>query len=82
MDMIPGQLLDYTMNGRVAQPQGNMDDLAAPHNVYRCEGDDKWVAISVHDETQWAAFCHAAGHPEWRDDERFRDIYKRRENPG
>ena len=80
MDMIPGQLLDYTMNGRVAQPQGNMDDLAAPHNVYRCEGDDKWVAISVHDETQWAAFCQAAGHPEWRDDERFSDIYKRREN--
>ena len=80
MDMIPGQLLDYTMNGRVAQPQGNMDDLAAPHNVYRCEGDDKWVAISVHDETQWAAFCQAAGHPEWRDDERFKDIYKRREN--
>jgi benzylsuccinate CoA-transferase BbsF subunit len=77
MGMIPGQLLDYQMNGRVATPQGNRDHLAAPHDVYRCDGDDKWVAIAVHDDAQWAAFCDAAGHPEWRADERFGDLHRR-----
>jgi len=77
MTMIPGQLLDYAMNGRVAQPQGNRDDLAAPNNTYRCQGEDKWVAISVQDESQWGAFCQATGHPEWLEDERFRNAYGR-----
>lgn len=80
MNMIPGQLLDYAMNGRLAQPQGNGDDLAAPHNVYRCQGEDKWVAISVHDEHQWVAFCGAAGHPEWLDDRRFCDAHSRHQH--
>ena len=49
------------MNGRVAEPRGNRDDLAVPHNLYRCQGEDKWVAISVHDDGQWAAFCKPPG---------------------
>ena len=80
MSMIPGQLLDYSMNGRVAVPRGNRDDLAVPHNLYRCQGDDKWIAISVHDERQWAAFCKAAGHSEWLEDERFCDSFSRHLN--
>ena len=80
MSMIPGQLLDYAMNGRVAEPRGNRDDLAAPHNLYRCQGEDKWIAISVHDEEQWAAFCNAAGHPEWLEDEHFCDSFSRQRN--
>ena len=77
MTMIPGQLLDYAMNGRVAKPQGNRDDMEAPNNTYRCQGEDKWVAISVQDDNQWSAFCQAAGHPEWLEDTRFSDAYGR-----
>ena len=80
MGMIPGQLLDYAMNGRVAEPRGNRDDLAVPHNLYRCQGEDKWVALSVHNEEQWAAFCKAAGHPEWTQDERFCDSFSRHQH--
>lgn len=80
MGMIPGQLLDYAMNGRVAEPRGNRDDLAVPHNLYRCQGDDKWIALSVHNEEQWAAFCKAAGHPEWLEDERFCDSFSRHQH--
>ena len=35
-------ILDYTVNGRVEQPQGNLADYAAPHGVYPCRGDDRW----------------------------------------
>jgi crotonobetainyl-CoA:carnitine CoA-transferase CaiB-like acyl-CoA transferase len=71
MNMVPGQLLDYQMNGRVATPMGNSDTVAVPHEVYPSQGEDKWVAIAVHDEVQWRAFCAASGHPEWLTDPRF-----------
>jgi benzylsuccinate CoA-transferase BbsF subunit len=80
MDMIPTQLLDYAMNGRVAEPRGNLDDVAAPHNVYRCEGEDKWVAITVLDDAQWDSFCKATGHPEWRENQRFSLASQRRKH--
>ena len=75
--MLPEALLDYTMNGRVREPQGNWDDAVAPHNVYRCKGDDKWVAIAATNEEEWCALCMAMGHPEWRADERFAEGYSR-----
>ena len=80
LNMVPGQVLDYQMNGRVAVPQGNRDPKAAPHGVYRCEGDDKWVAIAVEDERQWEAFCEATGHPEWVRDTRFKDVSLRKQH--
>jgi benzylsuccinate CoA-transferase BbsF subunit len=34
---------------------GNRDDVAAPNGVYPCTGDDRWCAIAVFDDEQWAA---------------------------
>jgi len=34
---------------------GNDDDVAAPHGVYPCAGEDRWCAIAVFDDEQWAA---------------------------
>ena len=27
----------------------------APHNVYPCAGEDRWIAIAVSDDAEWAA---------------------------
>ena len=56
-------LLDYAMNGRVAEPRGNYDPEFAPHNNYPCQGEDRWVAIAVRTESEWQAFCRALGQP-------------------
>ena len=80
MNMVPGQLLDFQMNGRVAVPMGNSDKTAVPHEVYPCLGEDKWVAIAVHDEVQWHAFCTASGHAEWLTDSRFATFEARMNN--
>ena len=32
---------------------GNRDPIMAPHNLYRCQGEDDWVAISCATEQQW-----------------------------
>ena len=73
-------LMEYIMNGRVQSRNGNHDRIMAPHNCYRCRGDDKWVSIAVSTDEEWQAFCNAAGHPEWASDERFADAYSRWKN--
>lgn len=70
--MLPEAVMDYTMNRRDQGRRGNQDDVMVPHNVYRCRGEDAWVAIAVETEEEWQNFCHAAGHPEWAADARFR----------
>ena len=34
---------------------------AAPHGVYRCAGSDRWLAVQVQNEAQWAGFREALG---------------------
>lgn len=58
-------LLDYALTGRVAQREGNREAQAAPHGVYPCAGQDRWVAITVLDDRQWKGLVHAMGSPEW-----------------
>ncbi|MDP2953847.1 MAG: CoA transferase, partial [Chloroflexota bacterium] len=82
LSLMPEVITDYTMNGRIRQPEGNRDEIMAPHNVYRCLGEDKWVAIAVDGEGKWGAFCQVLGHPEWQEDQRFNDPFRRWQNQG
>ncbi|MBI4307601.1 MAG: CoA transferase [Chloroflexi bacterium] len=78
--LVGDQLLDYTMNGRNPGRHGNRDALMAPHNTYRCKGNDAWVSIAVGNEQEWRALCRAVGHSEWQADLRFADVYARKQN--
>jgi len=57
-------VLDYTVNGRSLTPQGNRAEYAAPQGVYPAAGDDRWVAISVLTDDQWAQLTDELGAPE------------------
>lgn len=62
-------LIDYAVNGHNSQPTGNRMAGYAPHGVYPCRGDDRWIAISVTDDKQWPELvqCLAlSDRPEWR----------------
>ena len=61
--------LDLTVNGHVQQPNGNEHPWAAPHGVYPCRGDDRWIAICVMNDAQWAALVEVLGKPDWARDE-------------
>ncbi|MFC1982450.1 CaiB/BaiF CoA transferase family protein [Chloroflexota bacterium] len=73
-------VLDYTMNGNEAVPVGNGSSVAAPHNVYRCRGDDRWCAIAVFTDEEWQGFKQALGNPSWAEAERFATSSSRLEN--
>jgi crotonobetainyl-CoA:carnitine CoA-transferase CaiB-like acyl-CoA transferase len=71
--MLGPAYLEYLINGREPEPQGNFSALAAPHGAYRCKGDDRWCAISIETQEEWLRFCEAAGRKEWASDARFAD---------
>ena len=70
-------LMDYSMNGRVAEPHGNQHPTMAPHGIYPSKGNDAWVSIAVQSEAEWEAFRQAIGDPAWCREERFADLYGR-----
>ncbi|MBI3743162.1 MAG: CoA transferase [Chloroflexi bacterium] len=77
---IGAPLLDWQMNERIEGTRGNRDPMHAPHNVYPCQGGDRWVAIAVKTEAEWRAFCDALGSPSWTRDSRFTDAFRRIRN--
>ena len=68
-------VLDMSANHRDDEVQRTGNRLphggGAPHGAYRCEGDDRWVAIAVFSDEEWDAFKGAIGAPSWSDDQRF-----------
>ncbi|OGA42049.1 MAG: CoA-transferase, partial [Betaproteobacteria bacterium RIFCSPLOWO2_12_FULL_62_13] len=64
--------LDLTVNGRLQQPNGNEHAWAAPHGVYPCQGVDRWIAICVMDDGEWAALIEVLGNPDWACEEALR----------
>ena len=73
-------VLDYVVNNRVLSRMGNKNDCAAPHNAYRCQGEDRWCAIAVFTDEEWESFCNVIGNPALKDDPRFITLKARKEN--
>ncbi len=53
--------LEGPCTGRQPRQQGNAVDYAVPHGVYRCAGDDRWVAIAVVGDAAWGRFVGCLG---------------------
>lgn len=73
-------ILDYMVNGRIAQRMGNRDPYMAPHGLFPCKGDDRWIAIAVASEEQWRSFCAVLGNPAWTREPRFATLLARKQN--
>ncbi|MBT6276053.1 MAG: CoA transferase [Chromatiales bacterium] len=69
-------LLDWSANGRVWSRYGNRSPhkAAAPHGVYPCAGDDRWLAIACFTDEEWRALAEVAQCPQWTSDPRFADL--------
>lgn len=57
-------VLDFTVNGRIAERCGNDDAVFAPHGTYRAAGDDQWVSIAVTDDDAWRQLCQVLERPD------------------
>jgi crotonobetainyl-CoA:carnitine CoA-transferase CaiB-like acyl-CoA transferase len=61
-------LLEHAANGAVPTRDGNRDSIAIPHGVYPSQGEDRWVALSVWSDAEWARFRQVLGDPVWARD--------------
>jgi benzylsuccinate CoA-transferase BbsF subunit len=54
-------LVEAAHTGEEPPTVGNRHRAHAPHNVFRCAGQDGWVAVSVLDDRQWQALTGVIG---------------------
>jgi crotonobetainyl-CoA:carnitine CoA-transferase CaiB-like acyl-CoA transferase len=78
--MLGEVLLEYQMTGRIPGRKGNRDDFMAPHNLYPCWGVDRWLAIAVETDEEFAALCEVMEKPELARDPRFTTAADRKRN--
>lgn len=73
-------IMDYYVNGKIRTRMGNRDPYMAPHGVFKCMGNDRWVAIAVRSDEDWQKFCNAIGSPDWSNDPKYTTFKGRKEN--
>ena len=69
-------ILDCTVNGREQGRMGNRDPVAAPHGIYPCAGEDRWIAIACSTDEDWTALRRviADNGQAWACEERFSSL--------
>lgn len=80
-------IMDHLTSGTVLNRRGNDDDLAAPHNVYRCADKERhytgkgeqWIAIAVTNDAQWHSLCKEMGREDLSGDHHLSSVEARRE---
>ena len=73
-------VLDYAVNKREQGRRGNREQGMAPHGVYPCHGEDRWIAIACTTDEQWQTlsllmFPDGQG---WPHEERFSTLLGRK----
>jgi len=72
--------LELQTNGKEASRMGNRLPRAAPHGVYRCQGEERWCAIAVFNDQEWQSFVRVIGSPAWAQDPEFATLMGRLRN--
>jgi benzylsuccinate CoA-transferase BbsF subunit len=57
---------------------GNRQAASSPSGVFRCQGDDAWIAIVARDDAEWRKLAQAIGRPGLADDPRFATLEARK----
>ena len=72
------QFVYRQLRGEALEPNQNRHPQFAPHGVYRCAGDDAWIAIAITTDAQWTALANLVDEP-WAQERRFADVLQRAE---
>lgn len=80
MAVIGDGIIQYAMNGTEPERNGNRVPEMAPHGVFMCVGEDRWVSIACGSDDEWRALCGVMERPDLADDPRFRTLADRKAN--
>ena len=55
--LLDTELIERLANGVTPPRRGNHSPEMAPHGLYRCDGDDRWLALAARDTDDWLNIC-------------------------
>jgi benzylsuccinate CoA-transferase BbsF subunit len=61
---LPEPILAWELSRSVLDARANRDPVVAPQGCYPAAGDDRWLALSVGDDTAWPRLCALIGRPD------------------
>lgn len=67
-------IADFILNGENWSRVGNRQPGIAPQGVYRTQGKDSWVAISITSDEEWQNLCQEMNGQALLEDERFKTV--------
>ncbi len=73
-------ILEQVFTGQPPPRCGNRDPQMAPHGVFPCAGEQRWVALAARDDDDWRRLAAAMGMPELAADPRFASLAARKAN--
>ena len=62
LNFLGAECARYFATGRVSQARGNRDPDLIPQGVFRVQGEDRWIAVSVRSDAEWVRLCEVSGH--------------------
>ncbi|WP_353476059.1 CoA transferase (plasmid) [Salipiger sp. H15] len=68
---LAGEALTAASAGVVPRRLGNADPQRAPHGLYRTRREDRWLAIAVSSDLEWAALARLMGRAALAEDPRY-----------
>jgi crotonobetainyl-CoA:carnitine CoA-transferase CaiB-like acyl-CoA transferase len=69
-------IVDFQFTGKVSAARGNRHREHAPHGIYKCSGDDSWIALACETDEHWRNLAGVLGI----DDKRFATASERKAN--
>jgi benzylsuccinate CoA-transferase BbsF subunit len=73
-------IVRYSARGEVIDRSGNECEYAAPHGVYPCRCEDRWIAIAAFSDDDWNTLCGEMGDADLAQDPRLRSVAGRLAN--
>ncbi|TSH95119.1 CoA transferase [Verticiella sediminum] len=68
----------YFSSGKVLGASGSAHPLIAPYQAFQAA--DQWITVGGANQSNWGRIAELLGHPEWKDDPRFRVGEQRKAN--
>jgi len=71
LNAVGAAFMEWSMTGEEPARLGNRSAIHAPHNIFRCKGEDEWCAIAVLTDEQWQSLCKVIGRADLAGDTRY-----------
>ena len=59
--LLDTELIEQLANRKLSERRGNRSPEMAPHGLFRCAGDDRWLALSARNTVDWLEICRVIG---------------------